>query len=316
MTCDTRRRTRIARFGLLGIALAIGVLPALADITGDTVSLYVTVQKDRKAVPGLTARNFRIYEQGEPCTVRSAAPSEPASIVLLVENSLTSWRFLNDVRSAMRGFLKAAPEGHSYALVSYARRPTVEATLTKEIDRIRMAYVDLQQSAWRETDTYDAVYRVIEEMDKLPGRRVLIFIGFGYDAFSRYTVGELQRKVETTNTLIYGIATGSDLRQERPPYGQTAEPLDLRKGKMLVEMLARRSGGKFYCPSCEADYADSMRDVMETLDRQYTVVYERPVARKAGFRKLKVEAFEIIDDIRRDFKVRVRDGWWLEPPTE
>jgi VWFA-related protein len=243
--------------------------------------------------------------------VTRAEPAGPASIVLLVENSLHSWRFLNDVRSAMRGFLKAAPEGkgHSYGLVTYSSKPAVEQTLTTEIERIREAFAGVDRSAWGRTDTYDAVYRVIEEMETLPGRRVLIFVGFGYDAFSRHTFGELQRKIESSNVQVYAIATGSDLRREPLWRQPTPQPPDLRGGETFVHMLARRSGGRSFCPDCEAGFADSMRDTMETIERQYTIEYRRPAPSPPGFQKLKVDAFVIVDDIRTDYQVRAREGW-------
>lgn len=318
------KRSRLSLVCGLAFAVAVGVGQAAdrTSIRGSAadprnVTVEVTVEQGRHGVVGLTARNFRVYENGEPRKVTRAEPAGPASIVLLVENSLHSWRFLNDVRSAMRGFLNAVPEekGHSYALVTYTGRPVVEQSLTKEIDRIRAAFVDAQQSAWGRTDTYDALHRVLEEVEGLPGRRVLIFVGFGYDAFSRNTFGELQQKLEATNVQVYGFATGSDLRREPRRFDQTGQPSDLRDGEMLVRMLADRSGGKWFCPGCEADFIDSMRQTMGTLDRQYTVQYQRPAIPQTGFHKLKVEAFRLDDDVRMDFRVRARKGWRIPGPS-
>ena len=317
------KRRRLGLICGLALATAVGVVNAekipARNSTADSlnVTLEVTVEHDRQAVPGLTARNFRVYENGEPREVTGAEPAGPASIVLLVENSLHSWRFLNDVRSAMRGFLSNASEekGHSYALVTYSGRPVVEQSLTKEIDHIRAAFVDAQQSAWGRTDTYDALHRVLEEVETLPGRRALIFIGFGYDAFSRHTFGELQQKLEATNVQVYGFATGSDLRREPRRLTETGQSSDLRDGEMLVRMLAGRSGGKWFCPGCEADFMDSMREAMGTLNRQYTLEYRRPATPKTGFHKLKVEAFRLDDDIRTDFRVHAREGWRILGPN-
>ena len=305
--------------GTWAVLLALGslALAAVAETQGGVadpsiVVTEVTVERKGEFVPGLEAGNFRVYENGEPRDVLRAEPAGPASVVLLVENSLHSWRYLNDVRSAMRGFLRAATEekGHSYALVTYERKPVVEQTLTPEISRIRAAFMDVKQSAWGMTDTYDSIYRVLEEMDSLPGRRVLIFIGFGYDAFSRHTLGELQRKVESGNFQVYALATGSDLRQLSES-GRPSAP-GQRQGDMLIRMLAQRSGGKWFCPTCEADYVDSMRDTISSLDKQYTLEYRRQGPLKPGFLKLKVEVFEVIDDVRKDFQVRAREGWRIE----
>jgi hypothetical protein len=110
---------------------------------------------------------------------------------------------------------------------------------------------------------------------------------------------------------VYAFATGSDLRQNAEQ-NWTPDLPDLRQGEMLIRMLAQRSGGAWFCPSCEADYADSMRDTMRTLDRQYTVKYRRPVPLEPGFHKVKVEAFDLVDDVRRDYRVRAREGWRIE----
>jgi VWFA-related protein len=296
---------------MAGLASAAGPESCVEASDESAVVVEVTVERKSNAVAGLAARNFHVYEDGMPREVLAAEPAGPASIVLLVENSLHSWRFLNDVRSAMRGFLKAAPvgSGHSYALVTYERQAIVEQSLTREIDRIRDAFVNIQQSAWGKTDTYDSIFRVLEAMESLSGRRVLIFIGVGYDAFSRHTFGELAHKVQTANIQVYGFATGSDLRRGSDDKVWTPDLPDLRQGEMLIRMLAEQSGGRWFCPSCEADYADSMRETMRTLDRQYTVTYQRPAPLEPGFHKLKVEAFDVVDDVRRNYRVRAREGW-------
>jgi VWFA-related protein len=300
---------------VLGLALPAGLHSG--DPAGSNVVMDVTVQVKGAAVPGLAARNFRVYEDGEAREIVKAEPAGPVSIVLLVENSLHSWRYLNDVRSAIRGFLRSAPEGrgHTYALVTFGRQTKVEQSLTSEIDRIRAAFGDVRQSAWDRTDTVDAVYRVAEEMEALPGRRVLIFVGFGYDAFSRRTFGELQRKLAASRAQVWALATGSDLRRDLPlaPAGETAHPPDLQQGEMLIRMMAQQTGGKYFCPLCDADYVASMRETLATLDeKQYTVEYRRPAGLKPGFYKVKVEAFQLIGDYREDFTVRAREGWRLE----
>ena len=47
------------------------------------------------------------------------------------------------------------------------------------------------------------------------------------------------------------------------------------------------------------------------FEHQYTVVCQRSGPAKPGFHKLKVQAFRLDDDVRKDFKARTRDGWWI-----
>jgi VWFA-related protein len=313
------RNRRAVPAVFLGLVVG-GLVPAglqAVDPAGSTVTMDVTVQAKGAGVPGLGVRNFRVFEDGEARDVVRAEPAGPASIVLLVENSLHSWRYLHDVRSAIRGFLRAAPEGrgHTYALVTFGRQTKVEQSLTPEIERIRAAFGDVRQSAWDRTDTVDAVYRVAEEMEALPGRRVLIFVGFGYDAFSKRTFAELQRKLAASRAQVWAIATGSDQRRDASvgPVSETAQPPDLQQGEMLIRMMAQQTGGKYFCPLCDADYVASMRETLATLDeKQYTVEYRRPAGLKPGFHKLRVEAFQLIGDRRENFTVRAREGWRVE----
>ena len=48
---------------------------------------------------------------------------------------------------------------------------------------------------------------------------------------------------------------------------------------------------------------------MQTLAHQYRLVYESRIPDDGKFHKIKLEAFQVIEDQRNDFRVRVRDGW-------
>jgi VWFA-related protein len=307
MRSDIRMRL-LAVVGVFAMVLS-GVAGAVTTGDPETSTLYVTVQERGAPVPGLTARNFRVHEDGIPQRLVRVEPAGPAHVVLLVENNLTSWTFLNDVHSAMRGFLEAAPQGYMYALVTYGRSANVEARFTPDIEAIRDAYAGLRRVAYQDTDTLDAIYLVAEELERLPGRRVILLIGSGLDTFSRRTFGQLQQKLEAVNVLVYSLATGSDLRRDRPAYPEPPLRGDLQFGEMLMRMMAVTTGGGMYCPSCAADYADSMRQIMESLESQYAVTYERPAQAAAGFRKVKVESFRLEGDYRKNLKVVVREGW-------
>lgn len=42
---------------------------------------------------------------------------------------------------------------------------------------------------------------------------------------------------------------------------------------------------------------------------QYRIVYDTQACGSGKLRKLKIEAFRVINDNREDFDVRVREGW-------
>ncbi len=307
MTRNLKRATVL----LILTGAAQSAAGAAAIVTVEPVSISVTVEPTGRVVPELLEHNFRVFLDQQPQQILKVTQNEPTSIVLLVGTSLMSSYFVNDVTSSMRALLETAPDHHSYALVTFSGTPKVEAVLAPGLDGIRSGLAEIRRSARRETNTHDAVYEALEAMESLPGRRVLIVIGCGLDNFSRHSFDELQRKVESTNVLIYGICTGSDLRSGSGSccLDDPANQPDLQRGEMLMRMLAKSSGGHLFCPASDSGYGDAIRKTMGTLDRLYTLVLEPAAKQSGGLHKISVEAFLIEGDKRHNLKVRSREKW-------
>src|SRR2546422_4744050 len=155
--------------------------PLLWSQSRSRISVYFTVEEGDKLIGGLTEKNFRLYEDGQPRSFRLGAPESPIVISLLVEYSQISGIYLNDIDQALRNFLDAAPDGHWYSLATYSHGMTVDVDYTRQKAKILAAYAELGQPTWSEVDTYDAVYEMLEKLDLLPGRKALIVIGSGLD---------------------------------------------------------------------------------------------------------------------------------------
>jgi len=273
------------------------------------VSLYVTVEKDGGLVSGLSRKNFRLYEDGEAREFQLQKPEAPVVLALLVEYSQSSWLYYGDLASAVQGFFNAAPDGHWYALATFANTLKVDVDFTRQTGKIPVAFANLDQPLWREVNTYDAVWEMIDKLDRLPGRRVLIFIGSGFDTFSANTLDDVIERVERANVTVYGAGAGSLLRGYYEPYLDTSARMNLMQADSFIRMLADKSGGEAWFPRFEAAFPDVMKGIVQSLAFQYRLVYE-PRARNDGkFHKIKVEAFRLLDDVREDFRVRVREGW-------
>jgi len=283
--------------------------PLLLAAQPAPLSLYLSVEDGDRLIGGLGERNFRLYEDGRPVAFRLAEPEAPAAITLLVEHSRASWVYQSDLQAAVRAFLDAAPEGHWYSLATYSHGWRVEVDFTRRKGELWAAYSALEPPMWDEIDTYDAIYEVLEKLEMLPGRRVLILIGSGLDTLSARTLQEVQQKIESVNVTVFAAAAGSMLRGMYEPYlGNTAR-MDLTRAEAFLNLLARKSGGQAWLPRFESAYPDIARAVFLTLQHQYRLVYESSLPRDGKFHRLRVEAFQLAGDRRRDFRVRVRDGW-------
>ena len=273
------------------------------------VSLYLTVEDGDKIIGGLTEQNFRLTEEDRPRSFRLEQPETPSTIALLVEHSRSSWFYYSDIFSAMQGFLNVAPEGNWYALATFSHNLQIDVDFTKLKGKLASAFAELGQPAWNEVDTYDAVHNLLDKMERLPGRRVLIVIGSGFDSFSSYTLDEVQKRLESANVLVYGVGAGSMLRGQYEPYLGSSARMDLLRAEAFLRMLADKSGGQAWFPRFEAAFQGVLQGVMQMLQFQYKMVYASQIPADGKFHKIKVEAFRVVDDERHDYKVRVREGW-------
>lgn len=318
-----RRATRFLLFTVVAASLLAADEPPPPSTSATT--LFVNVEHKGRPVPGLAARNFIIREGETTPRVDSAEPAGPASVVFLVENSSTSWGYLQDVNSAMRGFLKHAREGDSYALVSYGRKVRVEAALTADPQAVARAFAGREQSAWADATLYDALDRLLDQVPKLPHRAVIVIIGSGLDRFSEAGYKQLLRRVEGENVAIHAIQLGGtdaalapqpeisqDLRNliaaradEPPPQA----PPDHNWGAMFLRAITQASGGEFFCPPCESAFSSAVERILASLDRDYRVTYHRETPPAARYHKLRLEVFRLEDDVRTDLKAKARPGW-------
>jgi len=292
------------------LALRFLTLLALAATAAEPpISLYLSVEDADQLVVGLGESNFRLYEDGRPVRFRLAEPENPILVTFLLEHSRSSWTYQSDIAAAIEAFLDAAPEGHWYSLVTFSHGSTVEVDFTRQKGELRAAYSALGAPMWQDIDTYDAVYDTLEKLEMLPGRRVLIFIGSGFDTLSARTLADVQKKIESVNVTIFAAGAGSSLRGIYEPYLGSTSRLNLIQAESFLNMLARKSGGQAWFPKFETAYRDIARAVFLTLQHQYRLVYESALPRDRKFHQIRVEAFRLSNDRRQDFKVRVREGW-------
>lgn len=295
--------------GFLLLAANSSLLAQKSGSVPESVSLYVTVETDGRLVGGLSAANFRLYEDGKSRPFKLEEPEKPITIALLVEYSSSSWLYFEDIAYAMQGFMNVAPEGNWYGLATFSKDSKVQVDFTKQQGQILQAFYSLGQPMWREVNTFDAIYNMLERLDGVKGRRVLIFIGSGLNTFSSHTQDDVFNKLQSTNVVVYCVAAGSLLRGRYEPYLSISQRSELLRSENFLNYLAKKSGGETWLPKFQGAFADAMRGVIQDIQFQYRLVYSPQIPADGKLHKIKVEAFRIANDKRQNFKVRVREGW-------
>ncbi len=272
--------------------------------------LYLTVEQGDKLVRGLGPGNFTLRQDDQAVPFRLAQPETPISVGLLVEDSRTAgYYYWNDLQASLQGFLNNAPDGNWYALASFAHEMRVNQDFTKELGLLRNAFANLGYGVWDESDTYDAGHEMLDNMGRLPGRKVLILVGSGIDSFSAHTLDDVQKKAEEVNVTVYSVALGSAFRGQYESYLGTEGRMNLLQARAFLQMLTDKTGGEAWFPNLEGAHPDVMKGIFQSLESQYRLMYQPNIPQDGKLHKIKVEAFTITDDKRKDFKVRVREGW-------
>lgn len=298
----------IALFTLMAVPTR-GDFRAVINPAPETVSIYLNVEKNGNLVTGLTEKNFRLYQDGDAQRFRLEKPEEPASIALLVEYSRSSGYYIEDIDAAMSGLLKHAPEGHWYALATFSHDLKVETDFTKQIGKLTEAYAQLGLPNWTEIDTYDAVYDMLDKMGRLPGRRILVVIGSGIDTFSEHTLDDVKKKIEADNVTVFAAGLGSILRGAYGSYLSSSGQMQLVQAQAFLQMLASKSGGFAWFPTMSNAFHEVTEGILQSVSTQYRIVYDSNIKGTGKFKKIKVEAFTVVNDKRQNFKVLVREGW-------
>ena len=313
MSTACRENSKGALVLILALAAAAGFGQILLGRDSSTppeqVSLYVTVEQKDKLVSGLPASDFRLYQDGQSRTFHLEKPETPAKIVLLMEYSASSWQYYNDLVNAVKGFLGAAPKGNWYALATFSNGTKVQVDFTKQVGRIREAFADLGEPTWDEIDTYDAVYKILDILGQLSGRRILILVGSGFDTFSRHNISDVEKKLEATNVVVYCMGAGSLFRGEYQPYLSSMQQMDLDQAQAFMQSLANRSGGEAWFPDFGNAFEDDMLGAFQDIKFQYRLVYSPDIPDDNKLHPIKVDAFQIVNDSRKDYKVLARNGW-------
>jgi VWFA-related protein len=289
--------------------MAAAVVMFLTPASAREASLYAGVVHDGKPVTGLTAADFRVWEDGKPVAFRLEPLEEPAEIVLVVEASQSSYPYSNDIDTIMRSFGEAAPDGYWYALVSFSREAGVNQDFTRDRNQIAAAWAGVGQPTSSEIDTYDAVYHVLESLQRLPGRRAMVVIGSGYDTLSGYTAGDVAKKSERCNVLVYSIGAGFNGPGTYGAWNGFEHPRALQ-GESFLDRTAKESGGRAWFPETGDELSAALKSVFEDFNSRYRLSYDADTPADGRLHKVKVEAYD--PGTGKKLDVHVRKGWRSE----
>jgi Ca-activated chloride channel homolog len=255
----------------------------------DVVQVTVTVSDGRgKFVPNIPQSAFHVFEDNLPQEISHFASEDiPLDLIVAIDISGSMTPSMTKLKTAVKAFLVDVPAqdqvtllGFNDSIFTLTRKQTNPAERVKAVDRL---------APWGSTALYDVILRGIDMLGRQPGRKALIVFTDGEDQGSHATMGDVERKLQSSDVTLYMIGQGR---------GVTMESL-----RRIMERLANPTGGRALFTESVDELHGAFGDLLDELSNQYLLGYASNNPRRdESWRRIRVEV-----DGHKD--VRARQGY-------
>ncbi len=238
-------------------------------------------------IPGLTASDFRLFQDNLPQPVALfAASEEPARIGLLLDTSKSTITVLKKIRKAARDFLMQMRPQDKAFVVSFDSDIRYLCPLSSDPRELETAVSEARVAEYTGTKMRDAILEVMQrKLRSAQGRKAIVLLTDGQDYGSNVSPSDLLEAVASSNTVIYSIHYSVDPREvmkrlfgvhsrlpgyepgsRRGPYAVWNERED--EAAQYLEELSELSAGRFF-RSNVTDLKQTFAHLTEELGHQY-----------------------------------------------
>ncbi|HYM23496.1 MAG TPA: VWA domain-containing protein [Vicinamibacterales bacterium] len=255
----------------------------------DVVQVTVTVSDGRgKFIAGIPESAFHVAEDGKPQHITHfASENIPLELIVAIDISGSMTPAMSKLKTAVKEFLGAVPAqdqvtllGFNDSIFTLTRKQTHPEERVKAVDRL---------APWGSTALYDVILRGIEMLGRQTGRKSLVIFTDGEDQGSHATIGEVERRLQSSDVTLYMIGQGR---------GVTLEAL-----KKVMDRLAGPTGGRAFFTDSIDELHDAFADLLDELSNQYLLGYQSTnTKRDDTWRRIKV-------DVDGQHDIRARQGY-------
>jgi VWFA-related protein len=272
LVVDLEDGTRVVR------TLRTRSLAFVEKVDVDAVQVTVLVADAAgRFVKALPAGAFRVYEDGALQKIANFASDEddsPLELVVAVDISVSMTPEMPRLRAAVKDFLGAiSPRDHVTLLgfndtvFTLARRSTDPAQRMRVVDRL---------APWGGTALYDVIVRGTDTLGQQGGRKALVVFTDGEDLGSRVALEDAERRLQSSDVMLYIIAHGRGVTDERP--------------RQVMQRLVTPTGGRVFATANIEALQDAFAQLLEELSNQYLLGYQPSnTARDDSWREIRVE---------------------------
>jgi len=263
------------------------------------VVLPVTVT-NRKGleVDGLSARNFRVYEDGRlQKPVLFEHKDVPVTVGLVIDNSSSMIPKRPEVKEAALAFAQSSNPHDEMFVVNFSDAPSFGLPHdTLFTDQPALLSQSLSPSPGGRTALYDAIAVALTHLRQgTKPKKALIVVSDGGDNASHYRLRQVLHMAETSNALIYTVGLLDEYEMDQNP--------------RVLQRLAKVTGGEAYFPETLARVRTIFQNLARDLREQYTIGYvpQNP-SNETNYRKVRVQ---VIAPGKGKLIVRTRSGYYM-----
>jgi Ca-activated chloride channel family protein len=260
------------------------------QVEGVYVDAFVT--HDGEPVPGLTAENFEIRDNGVRQEVRLVSlDSVPVAVLLVFDTSASvAGEALGDLRAAGHAVLDSLHPGEKAALITFNQEVAVRMAPDADLARVHDALDHVR--AHGATALYDAVYMALA----LPtdgARSLIVLFSDGEDNSSWLQAAEVRATAERADVVLQAVgATDTRATVVRGRTGPVSSNPSLRRSASpRVEELRRMAeltGGRFWKAEKTEELKDTFLRILDEMRTRYLLTYQPTGVEPTGEHELDV----------------------------
>jgi Ca-activated chloride channel homolog len=284
------------------------------------VEISVIDKKSGRLVPGLTKKNFTLYEDNVKQEITNFSSGEgPATVVLLIDNGFQNRYFkgyftpttAQEIFQSAASFVQYFVKPKDYvSLVTFSMRPKVVQDFTNNPNQLYGALVNASRDTlnFSESNLYDGLaftllggkaYQLYNEqageqeytgLQEVEGRTAIILITLGIDTFSRITFDKALRIISNSGVPIFSIGVGNLFFKKYEANFSPETRLTYLQAFNQLGAFAERTGGSYFPMTFESEIPQIMRSIEVLLRNQYDAGYVPTNTRREGKeRKIKLD---------------------------
>ncbi len=259
--------------------IVVAILAAVAALVGpvlraqdvDRVMFVSVLDKAGAAVTGLSARDFKVYEDEVPREVLRVVPAtDPIEIAILVDTSQAAAPYMQDIRPAVAEFARQMASGSNpVALISFGDRPSIVVDYTTDPERLEQGSQHLYAAPDSGAYLMDAIIETARGLEKRPpSRAVILAITTEGTEFSNAQASTVIKDVQQAGATLDLLAMG--------PPATNMMNTPARERALLFDRGTKATGGRFDQILTSMALSKTLGQIADDLTHQYRVTYAHP----------------------------------------